>query len=55
MSSRDDSNRITIALQGVIDEEEVENDISEADKYDAIIIKGAKIKLLEEEVFQVPK
>jgi len=54
MSSRDDSNRITIVQQRVIDEEEAEDDILEAEKYDAMILKGAKIKLLEEGVFQVP-
>ena len=41
MSSRDDNNRITIVLQEVIDEEEAEDDISEAYKYDAMILKGA--------------
>ena len=55
MSSRDDSNRITIVPQKFVDEEESECDISEADKYDAMILKGAEIKLLEEEVFQVPR
>ena len=55
MSLRDDSNMITIMQQRVIDEEEAEDDILEADKYDAIILKCAENKLLKEEVFQVPK
>lgn len=41
MSSKDDSKGITIILQRVIDEEEGEDDISGADKYDAMILKGA--------------
>ena len=40
-SSRDDSNRITIVPQRVIDEEEDGDDISEENKYDAMILKGA--------------
>lgn len=32
---------ITIVPQRVIDEEEVEDDILEVDKYDAMILKGA--------------
>ena len=69
MFSRDDGNMNTIIKQRVIDEEEAESDISEeyyangmyisiekeVDEYDAIIIKDTKIKLLEEEVSQVPK
>lgn len=47
-SSRDDSNRITIVPQRVIDEEEVEDDISEVDKYETMILKCAKFKILEE-------
>lgn len=41
MSSRDDSNKNTIVLQEVIDEEEAKDDISEVDKYDTMILKGA--------------
>lgn len=52
MSSRDDSNMIIIVLQGVIDEEESEDNISEADKNDAMILKDVEFKLLEG-VFQV--
>jgi len=50
MSSVDDSNRITIVLQVFIDEE----DISDVDYYISIILKSAEMKLLEEEILQVP-
>ena len=55
MNSRDDSNRINIILQGFIDEEEAEDDISDADEYNSIVLKSAEMKLLEEEIFQVAK
>ena len=50
MRSIDDSNRITIILQGFIDGEKVEDDISDADEYDTIILKSAETKLPEEEI-----
>jgi len=50
MNSRNDSNRITIILRGFIDEEEAKDDISDADEHNAIILKSAEMKLLEEEI-----
>jgi len=55
MSTRNNSNRITIIPQKIIDEEEAGSDISRVNKYNAIILKSAKMKLLEEEIFQVAK
>ena len=55
ISIRNNSNRIIIIPQKFIDEEKAGSGISRVDKYNAIILKSAETKLLEEEIFQVAK